>query len=61
MKVPDGGIDYLLPELPYIRMLYRFSCKAYDLVETVLTSDKAITGTLKPAWGAPAPFTGNSL
>ena len=57
-----AGVQHInLPDLPYIRMLYCFSGKAYDLVKTTLTSDKAITGTLKPAWGAPAPFIGNSL
>ncbi|MYL22069.1 replication protein, partial [Halobacillus litoralis] len=30
VKVPDGVTDDLLPDLPYIRMLYRFSGKAYD-------------------------------
>lgn len=34
VTVPPGATDDLLDDLPFMRLIYRFSGKAYDLVET---------------------------
>lgn len=31
VKVPDGALDDLLQDLPYMQLIYRFTGKAYDL------------------------------
>lgn len=34
VQVPDGVLDDLLDDLPYMRLIYRFTGKAYDLTST---------------------------